>query len=226
MSDAATTGQTPTDPGTAAPADATVAADQGATLLGDAAAPTGEQQTQQTDAAADGSTDAKVGEADTDAKPQGAPEEYADFSLPDGYTLDAELGGELKTIAKELNLTQEQAQKLADLGAKQSQKFQSAQAEQLKAAKETWAGEAKADKEFGGDKFGENIAVAKKALDTFGNDALKTMLNETGLGNHPEVIRFFVKAGQSISEDRFVAGDRAAHSNADTARVLYGNTTK
>lgn len=223
MSDAATTGQTPTDPGTAAPTEAAAAPAQGTTLLDGAAAPEGEQQTQQPDAAAEGSTEAKEGEAE--AKPQGAPEEYADFSLPEGYTLDAELGGELKTLAKELNLTQEQAQKLADLGAKQSSKFQSVQAEALKAAQETWAAEAKADKDYGGDKFGENIATAKKALDTFGNDALKTMLNETGLGNHPEVIRFFVKAGKAISEDRFVAGDRAPRV-ADAARVLYGNTTK
>jgi hypothetical protein len=32
------------------------------------------------------------------------------------------------------------------------------------------------------------------------------MLNQTGLGNHPEVVRFCAKAGRAVSEDKVVTG--------------------
>jgi hypothetical protein len=226
MSDAATTGQQPTDTGTAAPADTTMLTD---TTSATTDTPATEQQTQPNNGEQD-NPDGKAGEstetkADDADKPQGAPEEYADFSMPEGVELDAEIGGEFKTLAKELNLSQDAAQKFADLGAKQAQKFAQAQADAMAQARQTWAEEARADKEFGGDKFDENLAHAKKAMDTFGSDELRRLLNETGLGNHPEVLRVFVKAGKAISEDRFVPGERA-RSTQTTAQRLYGNTTK
>ena len=60
------------------------------------------------------------------------------------------------------------------------------------------------DKEFGGEKLSENLSTAKKALDQFGTPELRSLLNESGLGNHPEFIRFMFRAGKSISEDRYV----------------------
>ena len=46
------------------------------------------------------------------------------------------------------------------------------------------------------------------------------VLEESGLGNHPEVIRVFYRAGKAISEDRFVAG-QAGKTNQGDARRLY-----
>src|SRR5258708_4608855 len=46
--------------------------------------------------------------------PTGAPETYADFKVPDGYTLDADVAKEATTIFKALNLGQDQAQQLVD----------------------------------------------------------------------------------------------------------------
>lgn len=226
MSDAATTGSTPTDPGAAAPAAPTEAT----TVLTDGAQTAAtEQQTQQTDA----TTEAKPADADNpdgadgkDDKPQGAPEQYAEFTMPDGVEFDAELGGDLKNLAKEFNLPQDQAQKLADLGAKQLQRFQAAQADAVAQSREAWQSEARADKEYGGDKFDESLASAKKAVDAFATPELKTLLNQTGLGNHPELIRFMVRAGKAISEDRFDGGRGVTTSDSQsTAQRLYSNST-
>lgn len=160
-----------------------------------------------------------------EGKPQGAPEEYADFQLPEGVQLDAELTSDLKAVAKELNLTQEQAQKLADLAASKTQGIGARQMEAIKAAQEQWTADAKADKEFGGEALAENLSVAKKALDQFGTPELRTLLNDSGLGNHPEIIRAFYRAGKAISEDRFVpagAGVRTGGAR-DAAKSLYPN---
>lgn len=170
--------------------------------------------------------DAKDGKGADDAgKPQGAPEEYADFQLPEGVQLDAELTSDLKAVAKELNLTQEQAQKLADLAANKTQGIGARQMEAITAAQQQWTADAKADKEFGGESLNENLGIAKKALDSFGTPELRTLLNESGLGNHPEIIRAFYRAGKAISEDRFVPSGNGGRTGGsrDPAKSLYPN---
>lgn len=78
------------------------------------------------------------------------------------------------------------------------------QAAQHTAMVEGWTNASKADKEFGGDKLDENLAIAQKAMQTLGTPELLSFLNESGLGNHPELIRAFYKAGMKISEDNIV----------------------
>lgn len=147
-----------------------------------------------------------------------APQQYADFTVPEGYSLAGEHGEKFKTLAKEMNLTQEQAQKLVDLDVQRS----NANLETVHKATAEWLNMAKADKEIGGDALEANVAVAKKALDTFGSPELKQMLQTSGLGNHPEVIRVFHKIGKAISEDGFVPGGKA-NGNPD-ARNHYPNS--
>lgn len=132
--------------------------------------------------------------------------EYADFTAPDGLTFNPETLGEFKELAKAKGLSQEDAQKFADLGVKVAKMQQENYVRQIEQAQTQWAEEARTDKEIGGDKFDENAALAKRALDTFGSEALTKMLAESGLGNHPEVLRAFVRVGRAISEDRLVAG--------------------
>jgi len=71
-------------------------------------------------------------------------------------------------------------------------------------------------------KLAESLGTAKKALDAFGTPELQTLLNESGLGNHPEIIRFMVRAGRAISQDTFVPAGRQAGEG--DARRLYPNS--
>lgn len=148
--------------------------------------------------------------------PPGAPEKY-EFQAPDGTALDDAVVGAFSEVAKKHNLTQEQAQ---DILASVAPVIASRNAEAFSATVTGWAEETKADKEIGGAALNENLAIGKKALDAFGSDPLRTMLNDTGLGNHPEVIRFFVKVGKAISEDGFVAGGGGQQASNDP-RNLY-----
>lgn len=208
MSDAATTteGQAAAQPA----ADATPA---------QAAAPTGEQQqaTEQQPTADAGQTAETDSEAGEESKPQGAPEKY-DFTAPEGSTFDDAVIEQFSEVARELDLPQDAAQKILD---KVTPVIQARQAEQLEKARQEWADTSRADKEFGGDKLNENLAVAKKAMDKFGSPELRTLLNESGLGNHPEVIRMFYRAGKAISEDNFVTGRSSPGGLRDAAAVLY-----
>lgn len=207
----------------AAPADAT------STTAAPVDASQSQAATPATEAAQATEASAKPAEGEA-AKPaekaaEVAPVEY-EFKLPEGVDLKGEALDELKAFAKEKGLTQEEAQKLANLGAKQAQGFAAQVVEQQKAATAKWAEETTSDKEIGGDKLPENLAVAKQALDKFGSPALKALLNQSGLGNHPEVVRFMVKAGKAISEDgRIISGDAGQSDRAKTPleNRLYPN---
>jgi len=186
------------------------------------------QDSQAADAAAASkaeATDAKTDAKAAETKPQGAPEKY-EFKAAEGRAFDPEVMEAYSTVAKELNLSQEAAQRVLDAMAPKMAERQQAQIEAVRAE---WVTNSKGDKEFGGDKLSENLGVAKKALDAFGTAELRSLLNQSGLGDHPEVIRFMYRAGKAISEDRFVGGAPAVGKGApkgfsDFADVLYSST--
>lgn len=162
---------------------------------------------------------AKTEEADKDKKPEGAPEAY-EFKPAEGVELDTEALKDFEPVARELNLTNEQAQKLVDAYPKILAGVQQRQADAWQATTEQWAADVKTDKEIGGDKLNGNLSAAQRALDQFGTPELKEYLNTTGLGNHPDLVKTFIKIGKAMSEDGMVSGKETGQRSA--AEVLYG----
>ena len=161
---------------------------------------------------------------------EGAPEKY-EFNTkvadaPD--ELDPEVLTAFGEVAKDLDLSQEAAQKVLD---KVAPVIQAKQAKALEVAKADWVSNSQTDEEFGGEKLNDNLEIAKTALDAFGNDALKSLLVETGFGNHPEIIRFMYRAGKAISEDSYVGNSEGADYSRNSgpkdfnaiANSLYSN---
>lgn len=170
-----------------------------------------------TDEAAKAAADAAAGKPPADGKGDTAVE-YK-FELPEGMELDAKASGEFTEIAKDLKLPQEAAQKLVSLYAKQMQAQQEVHAETVKG----WAEAVKADKEIGGDNLPATTAAAQKVMSTFATPALKEYLDGTGLGNHPELVRFVAKIGKALSEDTFVKGG-ASTAAGPSAASMYSKS--
>jgi hypothetical protein len=127
----------------------------------------------------------------------------------------------VETDARGLGLTQEGAQKLAELRAADKASFAQAQQQAVADARATWVAEIKADKALGGDKLTENLAVAKAGLQALDPDgSMQKLLEGTGLGDHPEVIRLFHRAGKALAPDTVVPGGKAP-SGARDARSFY-----
>ncbi|HCD3973877.1 TPA: peptidase [Enterobacter hormaechei] len=162
---------------------------------------------------------AKAEKAEKDQKQEGAPEKY-EFTAGEGVELDSEALKDFEPVARDLNLTNEQAQKLVDAYPKILAGVQQRQAEAWQKQTEGWAETVKADKEIGGDKLTANLSAAQRALDQFGTPELKEYLNATGLGNHPDLVKTFVKIGKAMSEDGMVDGSNQGQRSA--AEVLYG----
>jgi hypothetical protein len=159
-------------------------------------------------------------EAATEEK-TGEPVEYT-FDLPEGVTMADDTLEGLKSLAGDLKLDQDGANKVKDLGVQMLQKWEAAQSEALEAMKSDWAASAKSDAEIGGAKFDENIAGARSAMEKFATPELKSFLEESGLGNHPEMIRMFWKLNNQISDDALVSGNPAPTPKT-RAEVLFGS---
>ena len=154
---------------------------------------------------------------DTTATP-GAPESY-EFSAPEGVTLDEAMVGKFSEFAKTLNLPQEKAQELLNLHIEQT----AAQLSKYTEINKQWVEQAKADKEFGGADFTKNMANVAKANKNFGSPELTQLLNQSGLGNNPEIIRFMYRVGKAMGEDTLHRGNPATPT-ASKASSIYNNT--
>lgn len=150
-----------------------------------------------------------------------APENYEAFKLLDGQEMDQEALAKFIPVAKELNLTQEQAQKIVSIQAE----MVAQQAKQWSTTIGQWLTDAKADKEFGGLKWDENLAMANKAIDTFGTPALRELFNSLGVGNHPEMIRFATRVGRALGEGSVRNSGHDSGDKKRVADVLYGTPT-
>jgi len=208
------------------PTEATSATEASGTTLATATEVAGTQQQQgeqtQTQPKTEGDKPATEDKPAAETKPEGAPDKY-EFKAPEGKEYDSAVLDSFSEAAKEANLTQDAAQKLLE---KVAPALASRQQEQVEAIRNGWLESAKTDKEFGGEKLQENLGVARKALESFGSPELRKLLDDTGIGNNPEVIRFMYRAGKAISEDSFVSGAPNNKANINPATVLYDNTKK
>jgi hypothetical protein len=121
-------------------------------------------------------------------------------AVPEGVPYDEGLEKNFKAWAHEAGLHPRQAQRLLD-------RFTAAQAENLTTYRKGMeTGIAELKKEWGAN-FDKNAALAVKAVNELGGDEIKGLLDSTGLGNHPALVKFFANLGAQLGEDTIVLGD-------------------
>lgn len=209
---------------TEAPGDSTqsvdTAAKDGGTLLTNAEGKTeGEGKTDDAGKGADdaGKDGGKDGDGNADAGKDAI--EYTAFDMPEGVTVDEAALARFTPIAKELGLDQGGAQKLVDIYAEMQAESAKAFADQVS----QWGEQTRNDPEIGGAKFDENLKTAITGLQAFASPELVDLLNSTGIGNHPEMIRFCRRVGMALREDKTVAPSSGAGRALSIAERMYPN---
>ena len=136
-------------------------------------------------------------------------------SFPMG--LDAERLEAFKPLARELNLSNAQAQKLVDLHARALQEGSQTLMQRHAETVETWSRETRTDPEIGGDKLEETLQLGNAALQQAFDAPTVELLKHFGLLNHPGFIRGLRSFGLIVSDDRFVesSGTAAPRSRAE-----------
>lgn len=163
-----------------------------------------------------------------DKTPEPEKEVQYDLKLAEGSKLGQKDIDSVTAFAKENNLSNEAAQKLLDSKASQYAEFQQGQQEFLRTQQTRWLEETKADKEIGGDKFDQSIALAKLPIAKYASPGLRKMLDDSGLGNHPEVIKMFARIGKTMQPDTVVDApkNQAASIEKPAYEYLYGEDKK
>ena len=141
---------------------------------------------------------------------------YSDLKLPEGAALDETQAGNYKKLAQEIGLTPQHAQQLLDFEAKRL-------TEQAAQSASVWKQQTQ---EKYGDKLPTVMATAARAVDKFGGDELRILLDQTRLGNHPVVVEAFFKAGALLKEDVSVPSNGAASGDKTFTEALYGRRSK
>lgn len=167
---------------------------------------TDQNQTQQTKSPTEG----KSAATDTGAAPQGAPEAYADFKVPDGFALDKAAIDKVLPVFKELNLNQDQAQKLVDQYATITREAAEAPVKAYAEMQKEWTKDAN-------ERFGKDIAPGGKivtqlaqTIDGFLPPSLaksfRAALDFTGAGNHPDLIEGLYTLSKALAVGTHVNG--------------------
>lgn len=159
-------------------------------------------------------------EADAPAAEEAAPVAYEPFVLPQGVEVDTAALEQAQSLFAEARLSQPQAQKLVDLYAGKMSELVQRQISAAESRQKAWITEVKSDPDLGGRRFEAARAAAQRALSRFGTPELRRTLDELGVSNSPQLFRFFVRVGESFSEDRY-AGVKAGASRLSAAETLY-----
>ena len=133
-----------------------------------------------------------------------APDGY-DFDLGDGEQSDDV--SDFKSVAHELGLTNDQASNMLGIYnqitendiAQEDEQFEQMNVDYLQDIQKEW-----------GDDFNKNAELARRAFTNFASEEAMDVLRDTGLSNHPEILKTFARIGQVLSEDNVLPGTRSA----------------
>lgn len=159
-----------------------------------------------------------VDPAPAPTEPKPTDEVVYEFKVPEGFEIGPD-GDALKAFAKDLKLPAEAAQRIVDIAVAREQAKIDAHVAQVKA----WGAELAADKELGGVNEKETRALAAKAL-ALAPPGLREMLDASGLGNFPPLVKWARAIGKALSEDTHVPADTPVPSTEGMANRLYGGT--
>lgn len=146
------------------------------------------------------------------------------FKLPDGFTADEKQLGEFASIANELKLPQDAAQKFLDLHATALKQASETSSKFWADKQAEWATQNKAD--FGPEPAkNPKIIAVSKMIDSLGEKpaaALKEALEFSGMGNNPAVIAAFAALAERLTEPGHAKGTPPSKPQ-DPAAAFYPN---
>jgi hypothetical protein len=206
------------------------------TLYGDSTKDESGQEGTDTDdgdgdnASDDGAPDKKTEKSDKDSDSGSDDTDPGELvvKLSDDSLLDPSYADKISQIAKEKGLSQEQVDLLAGTADQAVKDYvESVQSNHIKTIEKDWPEAVKKDEELGGKNFQESVEVSKRALEALGTPELKELLNESGYGNHPEVVRFFSRLGRKMQDDKLVISNAQNAEPAEDPPVeelFYGKS--
>ena len=195
--------------------------------------------------------DGENGDGKDEPDGDGASDDAADDQVPEAYKLepitigegdaaqtveiDTKLLEDVTPLLKEAGVTQGAAKKLAPAVLKVQEQVLTRLNNDHAALRADWEKQVREDKTLGGAKLDETMSRVARALDKFGAPSVKDkdgketnefrlLMNETGLGNHPVMVKILSEAGKLVGEDdKLIREDTSPSVKQDRLEVLYPN---
>ena len=183
----------------------------------------------------------------TPPPPEGAtpePVRFEPFTVPEGFDLPQERISELTSVLTDGELSpQQRGQRLLDMHIAAMRQATEQQQQVFDQTKETWRDQFFSDPEIGGNQQDTTVRYAATARDLFAGSEQQRrefiqMLDATGTGDHPAMIRFLRNVGRALAEgtqvsaptpprgvNQQIAGNPAANGSANARiQARYPNT--
>ena len=133
-------------------------------------------------------------------------------SEPSGYNLDdyEPTPGTLddfRNHAHKMGLTQQQAEHLLNSSINEAQSAQQRNKDQLNDIEMEAQGQLNRD--WPGKEYDRNMEYARRAFSQFATPELLSFVEDTRLGDHPEILKMMAKIGRSFSEHNLLVGQDA-----------------
>lgn len=149
--------------------------------------------------------DAKPEEFDAFYARLGRPEtpdkyEFTRPQVPENVKYDEEMETAFKGMAHKAGLSPRQAQALLEgyneMQVKRLSGYTGQMEQGIAALKKEW-----------GANYEKQIGLASRVVKEVGGEEMINLLNETGLGNHPTLVKFFAKLGAESADPGFIIGE-------------------
>ena len=149
-----------------------------------------------------------------------------ELKLPKDSQLSEADQKRLTEYAKKQGLKKEAAQELLDAEETARKGYIESAVKERQKLLDSWVKETKNDKEIGGDNYNATVEQAKRVVKRFGTDEFVKELDESGYGNHKEVLRIFSRIGKAMDDDSFVEGKGGNEDKEEksVAEKFYGKT--
>lgn len=167
------------------------------------------------------------------------PPKYDPFTLPEGVTLDDTRIGEFTGLLSELELDGKATHEAVQKFGQKALEFHINEVKNTiegltKIYQESWDNQKAAwkeaflnDPEIGGNRFQTTIDSALTFIRTHGGtpeqqQEFRALMDTSGLGNHPAMIRMLAKAGQAMKEGAPLAAPKPVSQPKSRTQVMYG----
>jgi len=146
-----------------------------------------------------------------------------ELKLPEDAVLDQKRLDEVLTYAKEKKLDPSIAQEILNQENQVLKNFVDTQKTRVQTQIEAWRKQTESDPELGGEKLKENAEMAKRALKQFGSESFVSVLEESGMGNHPELVRMLSRIGRAMADDKLVMAGSQSAGKKSMEEQFYGS---
>lgn len=151
--------------------------------------------------------------------------DYSSVELPENYCYNEELLNEFNELAGKYNLSQKSANELMSVAVKltklMNDNYSKTMAEQNREKINNYKQLLNVDSEIGGSNLSRTMNTANLAYSEFANADVQSLLTETGLNCHPQIVKMFYNIGKRMQNDSVLGINSGAVLKENREDILF-----